>query len=186
MESQGGFEQDTEYTNCTEKMGKKQQSDIKQKAIAECKNKRECQVSLKDLKIDKQYQDTCMQDGAIFYMQMPCVVPSDQVVMRKIFGLIIACTSIFMFFFMHLYTEYHHQKQRIKYQDWQIKTITAADYSVEFDLTPEQYLVFLNKYFDQTNPMSEMAQLRQFITYELQKKLKATQSDECHQIVKAY
>jgi len=44
-----------------------------------------------------------------------------------------------MYFYMLLYIEYEHQKQKIKYIEWDVNTITAADYSVEFDISETMY-----------------------------------------------
>ena len=41
--------------------------------------------------------------------------------------------------------------------DWDVKTITAGDYTVEFDISKDVYMTWLKKYFDRTNPISENA-----------------------------
>jgi len=41
--------------------------------------------------------------------------------------------------------------------DFDVKTITAGDYTMEFDLVPSQYEKFKNHYYQKENPMSEMA-----------------------------
>jgi len=88
---------------------------------------------------------------------MGCEFPTEFLGIHKVFGLVIACSAIFMYFFMLLFTGYYHQKQKLKYIDWDVKAITAADYSVEFDISETMYLNFLENYFDQTNPLSELA-----------------------------
>jgi len=42
------------------------------------------------------------------------------------------------------------------YVDWDIKTITAGDYTVEFSLDNLAYDMFLNKFYDSSNPISEI------------------------------
>ena len=42
------------------------------------------------------------------------------------------------------------------YVAWDVATITAADYSVEFEIDPEMYAQFKNKFYDATNPLSEI------------------------------
>lgn len=39
--------------------------------------------------------------------------------------------------------------------DFDVRTITAGDYSVEFDLEVKTYENFKDKYMDPINPMSE-------------------------------
>jgi len=45
----------------------------------------------------------------------------------------------------------------LSFIDWDVKTITAGDYSIEFDIENETYDAWLNSYYDKTNPMSENA-----------------------------
>jgi hypothetical protein len=45
----------------------------------------------------------------------------------------------------------------VNYVDWDVKTITAGDYSVEFDIGKKTYDRWKNKYYDERNPMSENA-----------------------------
>jgi hypothetical protein len=40
--------------------------------------------------------------------------------------------------------------------DWDVKTISAADYTCEFGISEEMYETFCNKYLDETNPISEI------------------------------
>jgi len=44
-----------------------------------------------------------------------------------------------------------------EYVDWDVKTITAGDYSIEFDLKIETYEKFKATYYQKENPMSENA-----------------------------
>jgi len=41
--------------------------------------------------------------------------------------------------------------------DWDVKTITAGDYSIEFDLEDTTYNKFKTTYYQKENPMSENA-----------------------------
>lgn len=44
-----------------------------------------------------------------------------------------------------------------------MKSITAGDYSIEFDFTEQQYEKWENEYYDKKNPMSENAQFKLYI-----------------------
>ena len=52
-----------------------------------------------------------------------------------------------------------------------MKTITAGDYTVEFDLEEEIYDEFLDNYFDKTNPMGEVSQFKLYVQLELERRL---------------
>lgn len=47
--------------------------------------------------------------------------------------------------------------------DWDVKSITAGDYSVEFDLKDTTFNRFKEIYYDAKNSMSENAQFKLYI-----------------------
>ena len=71
-------------------------------------------------------------DEAFFYIQLPCVVPSEKVKERRIIGLFVSCVTVFVVFFSITYIEYIKSVQQFKYVDFDFKTLTAADYTMEF------------------------------------------------------
>ena len=60
-----------------------------------------------------------------------------------------------------------------KFVDFDVKTITAGDYSIEFDIDREQYDHFKKIYYQENNPISEMAQFKLYIQDELEKRITA-------------
>lgn len=58
---------------------------------------------------------------------------------RKFIGLIVGCIGTFIYLFSLNFLEYIKQVQVYKYIDFDVKTITAADYSVEFEISQNQY-----------------------------------------------
>lgn len=63
--------------------------------------------------------------------------------------------------------------QNNKLLDFDVKTITAADYAVEFGVSPLAYRNFIEKYHDETNPISEINQFRYYVKNELEARLTA-------------
>jgi len=57
-----------------------------------------------------------------------------------------------------------------------VKTISAGDYSVEFDINEKSYEKFKQEYFLDTNPMSEMAQFKLYVQSELENRLNEMES----------
>lgn len=55
--------------------------------------------------------------------------------------------------------------------DFDVKTYTAGDYSIEFKIQHKQYENWQEKYHDKSNPMSEMAQFKLYVQSELEKRL---------------
>jgi hypothetical protein len=70
---------------------------------------------------------------------------------------------LFVFFFSVLYVDYIDNCQALSFIDWDVKTITAGDYSIEFDIANETYDAWKKTYMDETNPMSENAQFKLFM-----------------------
>jgi len=64
---------------------------------------------------------------------------------------------LFCFFFSVLYIDYIDNCQKLSFIDWDVETITAGDYTIEFDLDNATYDEWNLKYYDATNPMSENA-----------------------------
>lgn len=54
-------------------------------------------------------------------------------------GLFIGCVIVFIFLFVMVYLDYVKTKEKTKYVDWDVKTITAGDYSIEFDFKEGMY-----------------------------------------------
>jgi hypothetical protein len=161
--------------NCTNEMNR----DVMQKRIVDqCKGRGNCTVSLADWYkagtdpaiLDK--NGVCGQD-ATFFLQAACTIKSDQASMRKIFGLISGCLSVFVYLFVIIYFDYVKSVQKCKYLDQDVNTITAGDYSVEFDLEQKTYENFLEKYYDKENPMSENAQFKLYVQDELEARINA-------------
>lgn len=67
-------------------------------------------------------------------MQVGCVIPDAQVIARQEEGLVIACAAVFLALFIINYFDFIRKSQEFSYVEWDVKTITAGDYTVEFDI----------------------------------------------------
>lgn len=90
---------------------------------------------------------------------------------RRINGLFISCLAVFIYFFMVIYCDYIRCKQETLYVDWDVKTVTAGDYTVEFIVTIEHYQRFLQKFYDPKNPISENNQFKLYVKDEFERRL---------------
>ena len=66
-------------------------------------------------------------------------MPTDKLLPRKILGLAIAAAAVWIYLFVHVTVEYIKGVQTNMFIDWDVKTISAADYTVEFRIKPEMY-----------------------------------------------
>lgn len=92
---------------------------------------------------------------------------------RRLYGLMIGCLGVFVYLFALIYIDYIKQVQKNKAVDFDVKTITAGDYTVEFDIDSEMYNRWKQKYHQQINPISEMAQFKLFIQNRLEERISA-------------
>ena len=76
---------------------------------------------------------------------------------RKAFGLFCGSMICFIYLFTVVYFDYVMTVQKNLYVDWDVKTITAGDYSTEHQIDKEAYERWVEKYLDPANPMSEIA-----------------------------
>ena len=70
---------------------------------------------------------------------MPCLIEKSASEQREIFGLVTGCLAVFVYLYSLVYFDYIKCVESNKYVDWDVKTITAGDYTIEFDLDPETY-----------------------------------------------
>lgn len=91
---------------------------------------------------------------------------------RKVYGLMVGCLGVFVYLFALIYVDYIKQVQKNKSIDFDVKTITAGDYTIEFDLGGEEiYNRWKATYHKENNPISEMAQFKLYIQNKLEERV---------------
>ena len=63
----------------------------------------------------------------------------DQFFHRRKVGLLIACSAVFCALFFINYVDYIRAIGECNYIEWDMETVTASDYTIEFDLDPKFY-----------------------------------------------
>ena len=111
-------------------------------------------------------------DEAWFYVQVPCITPSRNLPLRYAQGFIVACISVLVIFFAVIFTEYQRAVQEYKFVEYDYKLLTAADYTIEFFVTHGMWEHFLENYFDENNPISEIGQFRLYIINVFEERIK--------------
>lgn len=116
--------------------------------MTECNGKNNCQISTRHL-LTKQVEedDDCGENGYMF-VQAPCKFADSEMTKRQINGLIISCIGVLIYLFCLIFFDYIKCIQETLYVDWDVKTITAGDYTIEFDINIEIYQMFLQKFYD--------------------------------------
>ena len=93
--------------------------------------------------------------GATFFIQYVCEIQGNPGERRAI-GLMIACIGVHVYLFSIIYFDYIRVVADNEYVDYDVRTITAADYTVEFDIEDHMYNTWKMRYLDPKNPMSEI------------------------------
>ena len=75
---------------------------------------------------------------------MGCILSDDQIVDRKVDGLMYACVVVFLSLFILNYFDFIKKVQENNYIEWDVKTITSGDYTVEINLDPEFFQAFVD------------------------------------------
>jgi len=70
------------------------------------------------------------------------------------------------------------QIQKNAFVEWDLDTITAGDYTVEFPISDNQYSYFVDKFLDEKNPISEIGQFRLYIKFEMETRLSQIACDD--------
>lgn len=65
--------------------------------------------------------------------------------------------GVFIYLFVLIYIDYIKAVEINRFLDFDVQTITAADYTIEFHLAKKQYDWFKAHYYHKRNPMSELA-----------------------------
>ena len=68
-----------------------------------------------------------------------------------------ASLAVFIYLYGIVYFDYIKSVQVTKFVDFDVKTVTAGDYTIEFDIVEEIYDEFLLNYLDPTNPIGEIS-----------------------------
>lgn len=63
------------------------------------------------------------------------MIPADQVDGRVERGLVLGCAAVFIALFVVNYLDYIKKTQENNYVEWDVKTITSGDFTIEFDIS---------------------------------------------------
>ena len=140
------------HKSCSSLINKKK---LKDRLVKECDGKNNCQISTRQIMNSKIEEDDVCGDDAYLFVQAPCKFHENERIQRQVSGLLIACIGVMIYLFCLIFFDYIKCIQETLYVDWDVKTITAGDYTVEFNINIEIYQMFLAKFYDPANPISE-------------------------------
>ena len=101
----------------------------------------------------------CLSDDAQFFIQYSCVMSQDQQDAKFRQISLYVCIAVFVALFYYLRIRHLIEKTNIDYLEWDLATVTAADYTVERTITKTEYDAWLvtyktiDKYIDVEMPV---------------------------------
>lgn len=134
--------------DCSNKLD---QSALKNYIQTKCVDKQlqTCQITnLKQYLTVQPEKDTtsvCFQKSSQIFVQVGCLIPEDLVSDRVERGLVLGSAAVFIALFVVNYLDYIKKTQENNYVEWDVKTITSGDFTIEFDIGSQFYQDWKNK-----------------------------------------
>ena len=113
----------------------------------ECEGKNSCKIS--NLKQYVAYPSTqsashaCWAHESKMFIQIACQYLPGELNDRVEMGLLLCCVAVFLTLFVVNFLDYMKKIQESNYVEWDVKTITASDYTIEFSIDREFYTDFI-------------------------------------------
>jgi hypothetical protein len=85
------------------------------------------------IKVVKHQQMNSVAKKSMIFVQYACELNGGQA-RRQVEGLFVACVTVLVYFFSVVYFDYVKTVEETNFVDFDVKTITAGDYTMEFDL----------------------------------------------------
>lgn len=79
--------------------------------------------------------------------------------------------GVFVALFFVVYIDYLRSVFKNTFIEWDVKTITAGDYSVELDITEKMYKTFLDTKYDHLSGKTKISAFRDYLQQELEDRL---------------
>lgn len=114
----------------------------------------------------------CFGGSAQFFVQIACKLTHEELHVRKVQGLFIASLTVAIALYVSVFTDYIRQVAKNDFVEWDIKTVTSGDYTIEFDISDAFYDRFMELHGRNKPDNMPMATFfRDWIQEEMENKL---------------
>jgi len=139
-----------------------------------CNNNPGCEVDIAQFRSFVTSTDpSCLGDEGTIFIQMPCDFTSQELSVRRVEGLLIASMGVFICLFFVVYLDYLRNIFKNLNIEWDVKTITAGDYSVELDISQKMWDNFLKDVYKPELAATKLVQFRKYLEHKLEDNLSA-------------
>lgn len=150
---------------------------VLQYVTEKCDEQDKCTLNVEHIKSnftltssDRNLTEDCFGE-ADFFLQIPCSLDDDDIVERQTEGLFIGCMGVFIALFFVSYIDYLKSVFKSTAVEWDVKTITAGDYSVEIQITKDMWQTFLSTIYDPNVLKPKLQQFREYFDREMSTRL---------------
>jgi hypothetical protein len=81
----------------------------------------------------------CGSNNAYFFAQYSCTQSNEVLAWKHNWGALTACTTVLSGFLFLLTLMYLKENGRLKQIEWDVSTITAGDYTVEYEISADMF-----------------------------------------------
>jgi hypothetical protein len=90
---------------------------------------------------------------------------------RQVEGLYIGCMGVFIALFFVVFVDYISSVFKNSFVEWDVKTVTAGDYSCELDISKQMWEKFVNEHYNALSGKTKIAAFRDYLKNELEERL---------------
>lgn len=122
----------------------------------------------------------CFQNSSQMFIQVGCLIPEAAIEGRVENGLVLGCAAVFIALLVVNFLDYIKKVQENNYVEWDVKTITSGDFTIEFDITKALYEDYVEKEHqgwvnaraeEGQTPPTVVAGFQGWIQHEMEKRL---------------
>jgi hypothetical protein len=131
--------------------------------------------------VEPDQYEQCRADGATLFVQYVCVQDEETINQKKYQGSIIACLGVFLCLIFMITVYFLKKNSKIKNLEWDVSTITAGDYTVEYKISQKVFQRFLTTHYevhDKNNGVSIGESLKKFLKKEFEALLQVKLQEE--------
>ena len=109
-----------------------------------CMDKTNCTVNINGFFLDPSTAPVyCTTNPAKVYIQYFCQEPNKVINQKRKDGLLISCAAAFSALVFLIVVYYLKKTAILDYQQWDIETLTASDFTVEYTITEDMWNLFI-------------------------------------------
>ncbi|CDW91332.1 UNKNOWN [Stylonychia lemnae] len=94
---------------------------------------------------DEELYQSCIDDDAVFYVQVQCLQSEEQLEEKSRSGLLVSFLVIIQAIIFTYFIQQFKKRASEKYEEWDLATTTTSDYTVEFKIHKEMFDAFCQK-----------------------------------------